>query len=60
MLRPRNPSNRMIRIKVNPRPSLFLRYDLKPVVINEHIRRATLQFICRDSLLDGLDRGCND
>ena len=60
MLGTSSPSNRVIGIKFDTGTSLFFVDDLKTVVVDEHVGGATLQFVCRDSLLDGFDSRRND
>lgn len=55
MLGASGPSNTVVRIKVNALASLFFIYNLESIVVDEHICRATLEFICRNSLLDRPD-----
>lgn len=60
MLGTSSPSDRVISIKFDTSTSLLFVDDLKTVVVNEHVGGATLQFVCRDSLLDGFDSWCNN
>lgn len=60
MLGAGSPSDTVVGIKVDARPSLFLVNNLQSIVVDEHVCRATLQFIGGDCLFDGSHRGHND
>jgi len=44
----------MISIEVNPRMSLLFANKLQAIIVDEDIRRTTLQLVCRYSRFDGL------
>ena len=55
-----SPTNRMVGVELDTLTSLFLRNDLKTIVVDEHVGRTTLQLIGGNGGLDRLDRGCDD
>lgn len=60
MLGPSSPSDTVVGIEVNARSSLVLVDQLQSIVVDEHVGRATLKFVCRNCLFDRSYRGHND
>lgn len=54
------PSDTIVGIEVDACSSFFLINKLQSIVVDEHICRATLKFVCGDCLFDGSDGGHND
>lgn len=53
MLGARGPSDTVVRIKVDARSSLFFVNKLQAIVVDEHVCRTALKFVCRNRLFDG-------
>lgn len=60
MLGAGGPSDTVVGIKVDARSALFLVDQLQSIVVDEHVCRAALKFICRNCLFDGSHRWHND
>ncbi|CRK15930.1 hypothetical protein BN1708_011614 [Verticillium longisporum] len=60
MLRACDPADAVVGVELDARAALLVGEKLQTVIVDEHVGRATLQFICGHGLLDGLDRGNDD
>ena len=60
VLGPCSPSDRVVGVKLDTLASLFLWDDLKTIIVDKHVGRATLQLVRGNGRLDGLDRGLDD